>query len=126
MARCGCASNVCTCTITGGAGVQVSGTGTPTDPYVLAAQPTVLKVADSTSVDLTLTGNGSSAAPYVLRADLATSPNPGGNVPSGTICDFGGDTAPTGWLICDGSAVARVEFSALFSVIGTKYGTGDG
>jgi microcystin-dependent protein len=126
MARCGCASNVCTCTITGGVGVQVSGTGTSTDPYILGAQPTVLQVADSASVDLTLTGNGSEAAPYLIRADLATTPNPGGNVPAGCILDFGAAVAPTGWKICDGSAIARVEFSALFAVIGTTYGAGDG
>jgi microcystin-dependent protein len=126
MARCGCASNVCTCTITGGLGVQVSGTGTPTDPYILGAQATSLTVADSASVDLTLTGNGSPEAPYLIRADLATTPNPGGNVPSGCILDFGGDTAPNGWLVCDGSAIARVQYSALFAILQTKYGAGDG
>ncbi|MFL3051869.1 MAG: phage tail protein [Candidatus Neomarinimicrobiota bacterium] len=31
-----------------------------------------------------------------------------------------------GWLVCDGSAVSRSTYSALFSAIGTTYGTGDG
>ncbi len=35
-------------------------------------------------------------------------------------------TAPTGWLICDGSAKSRTTFSALFTAIGTTYGIGDG
>lgn len=126
MARCGCASNVCTCTIQGGTGVQVSGTGTPTDPYILGAQPSVITVADSASVDLTLTGNGTVDAPYLLRADLAASPGGSGSAPTGSVIDFAGNTAPGGWVLCNGAAIARVEFSALFAVIGTTYGVGDG
>lgn len=34
--------------------------------------------------------------------------------------------APTGWLLCDGSAVSRTTYSGLFSAIGTTFGTGDG
>lgn len=30
------------------------------------------------------------------------------------------------WLPCDGSAVSRVTYAALFAVIGTTYGNGDG
>lgn len=36
------------------------------------------------------------------------------------------NTAPDGWLKCDGSAVSRSIYSGLFSVIGTTYGPGDG
>jgi len=32
---------------------------------------------------------------------------------------------PHPWLLCDGSAVSRVEYRRLFSVIGTQYGSGD-
>ncbi len=46
--------------------------------------------------------------------------------PTGTIVDFGGSSAPTGWLICDGSAISRTTYSALFTAISTTYGTGDG
>lgn len=35
-------------------------------------------------------------------------------------------TAPTGWLICDGSAVSRATYDDLFAAIGTTFGTGDG
>lgn len=47
-------------------------------------------------------------------------------IPTGTIIDFAGSTIPNGWLICDFSEVDRVEYAALFSVIGTIYGSGDG
>ncbi len=36
------------------------------------------------------------------------------------------DTPPSGWLLCDGSAVSRTTYSALFAVIGTTFGPGDG
>lgn len=47
-------------------------------------------------------------------------------VPIGTILDFAGATAPTGYLVCDGSAVSRTDYAALFEVIGTTWGGGDG
>lgn len=46
--------------------------------------------------------------------------------PVGTILPFAGSSAPTGYLICDGSAVSRTTYANLFAVIGTTYGAGDG
>ena len=48
------------------------------------------------------------------------------DAPVGAIQAFGGSTAPLGWLMCDGSAVSRTTYAALFAVIGTRYGAGDG
>lgn len=45
--------------------------------------------------------------------------------PIGGIMMFGGDTAPADFLICDGSAVSRITYAGLFSIIGTTYGNGD-
>jgi microcystin-dependent protein len=36
------------------------------------------------------------------------------------------NTAPTGYLLCDGAAVSRATYARLFAVIGTQYGAGDG
>jgi microcystin-dependent protein len=47
-------------------------------------------------------------------------------MPSGSITQFAGSTAPSGWLSCDGTAVSRTTYAALFAVIGTTYGAGDG
>ena len=44
----------------------------------------------------------------------------------GVISIYGGSVAPTGFLICDGTAYSRSTYSALFAVIGTTYGVGDG
>lgn len=35
-------------------------------------------------------------------------------------------TASPGWLLCQGQAVSRLTYAALFAVIGTTYGAGDG
>ena len=47
-------------------------------------------------------------------------------IPSGTIVAYGAASAPTGWLLCDNSAVSRTTYARLFAVIGTGYGVGDG
>lgn len=44
----------------------------------------------------------------------------------GTVWMYGGATAPTGWLLCDGSAISRTTYANLFAVLSTTYGVGDG
>jgi microcystin-dependent protein len=48
--------------------------------------------------------------------------------PAGVITQYGGTTAPTGWLLCQGQAISRVNalYTRLFTAIGTNYGVGDG
>lgn len=48
------------------------------------------------------------------------------STPAGAIGMFGGSAIPTGYLECDGSAVSRTTYAALFSAIGTTWGAGDG
>lgn len=47
-------------------------------------------------------------------------------IPVGTILPFAGGTIPSGFLACNGAAVSRTTYSALFSAIGTTYGGGNG
>lgn len=47
-------------------------------------------------------------------------------IPTGIQLPYGGASPPTGFLLCDGSNVSRTTYSALFSVVGTTYGAGDG
>lgn len=46
--------------------------------------------------------------------------------PPGAIFAYGADSAPNGYLLCDGSAVSRTAYSALFTILGTVHGAGDG
>ena len=51
---------------------------------------------------------------------------PTSEAPTGVVQAFAGRTTPQGWLLCDGSAVSRTDYAALYAVIGTTYGAGDG
>jgi phage-related tail fiber protein len=44
------------------------------------------------------------------------------------IISFAGpaDNIPEGWLLCDGSAISRSDYSNLYNAIGVCWGTGDG
>lgn len=50
----------------------------------------------------------------------------GSVIPAGTIAPFSGGTVPTGWMLCDGAAINRTTYSALFATIGTSHGQGNG
>jgi hypothetical protein len=45
-------------------------------------------------------------------------------LPTGAIIAFGGASAPSGWLLCDGSTVSTTTYATLFGVVGTSYGAG--
>jgi hypothetical protein len=47
-------------------------------------------------------------------------------LPVGSLISYAGATAPSGYLLCDGSAVSRTTYSDLFSVLSTTYGAGNG
>jgi len=45
-------------------------------------------------------------------------------IPIGSMIDYGGSTAPPGWLSCNGAIIGQAEYPTLFSIIGTTYNTG--
>lgn len=47
-------------------------------------------------------------------------------IPAGSIMAWGGSTAPTNWMLADGTAVSRTTYASLFAAIGITYGSGDG
>jgi microcystin-dependent protein len=67
-------------------------------------------------------GTGVASTDAVNVAQLATI----NSVITGTIQMWPTVTAPTGYLLCTGTAVSRSTYSALFAVIGTTFGSGDG
>lgn len=88
--------------------------------YVAFKAPVV-----STSVSYTLPA-ADGAAGTALTTDGAATLSWSQTVPAGCIQMYAGSSAPTGWLICDGSAVSRTTYAGLFAITSTTYGAGDG
>jgi microcystin-dependent protein len=66
-----------------------------------------------------LTSGGADALPTWTTPSTAA-------VPTGVISIWATGTAPSGYLLCNGSAVSRTTYSTLFALIGVIYGNGDG
>ena len=47
-------------------------------------------------------------------------------IPTATIVPWSSASVPSGFLECDGTAVSRTTYAALFAIVGTTYGVGDG
>jgi microcystin-dependent protein len=65
-------------------------------------------------------------AQYATIAQLNAAISGASSVQTGQIVMYPRVAPPSGWLNCDGSAVDRTVYSALFALIGTTYGGGDG
>jgi microcystin-dependent protein len=96
-----------------------------------------LNGADARVVQDNLTAHINTPDPHPIYAtdnDLATHHHDtvyvklsaNSTVPPGVVNPFAGTAAPPGWLLCYGQTVSRSTYSALFTVIGTTYGAGDG
>lgn len=46
--------------------------------------------------------------------------------PVGMVAHFPQTTAPSGWLKCNGAAISRTTYAALYAIVGTSFGVGDG
>ena len=47
-------------------------------------------------------------------------------IPTGTIVPWTAASVASGFLECDGTAVSRTTYAALFAIVSTTYGVGDG
>jgi hypothetical protein len=91
--------------------------------YIIKATDTTLRVMTTAPLDSDL-----------FRRDVADTINQiaqYGLMPVGSVVLYAGTAsqpvpARHGWLLLDGAAVSRAQFSQLFALIGTTYGAGDG
>lgn len=48
------------------------------------------------------------------------------SAPTGALMMWPKNTPPTGWLVMNGAAISRTTYAALYALIGTSFGAGDG
>ena len=91
---------------------------------------TTIGAAPLVSPALTGTPTAPTAATGTRSTQIATTAFVGAEsqiaAPVGSVYTFAGATVPTGWLKCNGALLSRTTYAALFAVIGTTYGAGDG
>ncbi len=109
--------------------------GTGAWGYSLMQLPTAVGAANKAVIDngsgvwtystVTLPSADSSAgAVYITNGAGTGSFSP--ILPPGMVMWRAATAVPTGWLECDGTAVSRTTYAALFAVVGTTWGVGDG
>jgi len=89
-----------------------------------------IQAPSNVSSDITLTlPNSDGNANDVLQSDgsgnLSFTALPQA-VPTGSVHMMATTTAPSGYLKCNGAAISRTTYAALFAIIGTAHGAGDG
>lgn len=73
------------------------------------------------------TGDVTAARFFGDGSNLTNLPVPNvDGVPVGTVILYAGLFSPNKYTICDGRAISRSTFQALYNIIGTYFGTGDG
>lgn len=85
----------------------------------IADKPEVASFADLNEGDDFLVSQGTAGLHKVKKNTLFQAIP---QMPVGMIVPFAGLTPPMGWLLCDGSEVPTIRYSALAQVIGTLYG----
>jgi microcystin-dependent protein len=61
-----------------------------------------------------------------VQTAVATAVSTIAPVPTGAVFHFAMGSTPGGYLVADGSAVSRTTYGALFALVATTYGAGDG
>lgn len=96
-------------------------------PSAMAANYTLVLPSipvQTESLQIDTSGN---ITPTLITTALLASAVAQALCPPGSMMAYAGSsTPPAGWLLCDGSAVSRTTYSALFAAISGAYGTGDG
>lgn len=104
--------------------------GTEIDDELVAISGAIASKADKASPTFTGTPAAPTASSGTSTTQIATTAFAMGAaslvVPAGAMLQWPTATAPTGFLVCTGAAVSRTIYAALFAVIGTTFGAGDG
>ncbi len=95
----------------------------------LTPAPYALYAPQASNALYAVQAGNATTANYATQAGSATSalalsgasPQFNSLCPPGSIMAYMGTSVPSGWFLCDGSAVSQTTFAALYAVIGTSY-----
>lgn len=103
------------------------------------ANTTVDDIASALTGSLPRDGSAPMVGPLILRNAPPTQPREAiskqyleqflayaTGMPVGAVFAFASASNPAGYLLCNGQAVSRTVYAALFAAIGTTFGSGDG
>ena len=116
--------------------------GNPVVPNTLIeanwANPTMDDIAAALTGSLPRDGSAPMTGPLTLSSGLPTAPRHATSkayvdqflafatgLPIGAVIAYAGAAVPPGYFECNGQAISRTTYSALFAAIGTTYGAGD-
>jgi microcystin-dependent protein len=123
-------SNIVDADVAAGAGIADTKLGTIQTAGKVSNSATTATNANTASAIVARDASGNfSAGTITSTAFIGDGTGITGLVPSGAILPFAMNTAPTGWLAADGSAVSRTTYAALWTALGTTsspYGQGNG
>jgi microcystin-dependent protein len=98
----------------------ISGGNSATAMYSTTARSNVPFVRVAKTLDTQTVAGTWAAAPSSATVHIET------NIPIGAVVDFSGSVLPNGYVWPNGQNLSRTTYAALFAVLGTVYGTGDG
>jgi len=102
-------------------------TGTSSDALTVGGTFTASGNANFTG-EVQLNGSAGTAGQFLTSQGSGSDPiwSSLSAFQSGMLMMWTTGTAPSGWLLCNGSAISRTTYATLFAVIGTTFGSGDG
>ena len=93
---------------------------TATDSYTGVVElATNAEVVTGTDTSRAVTAAGVAAAIAAALASVSA-------IPVGTVLDYTGLTAPSGYVFPYGQAISRTTYATYFALVGTTFGSGDG
>ena len=117
-------------TLTTPLAITSGGTGTNTATgsgyAVLATSPSMASPTFTGTPIAPTATVGTNTTQIATTAFVQTGLGTVNSVIAGTIQMWPTVSAPSGYLLCDGTAVSRTTYATLFGVVGTTFGTGDG
>ncbi len=95
---------------------------------IIGRQAVVTEVSatDTVEIDVEISADADNGIIIGTDGGLYAPAGAAADTPAGSIVMYGGAAAPSGWSLCNGAAVSRAGFAALFAIVGETFGVGDG